>query len=572
MGTIASSARDFERSIRMSISESSALLETRPRSYEPVGTYRGAGSVFSERLNGNIVGDFEIEWDELGKCEIRCRPRNLHPFFSLFIAQDFDLFREIHVKCETGVFHASRCFLDKTEMQLGENGNGSKLVFVTLEAVFSLVTSQIPTLWNAPVLNFLMDLRPALEERSHPLQVSQLFSTVDAPPEDVGSEPARRARRHIVSFPFFGKSAFIEHLPHYEDAKLKLSSGEESLAATSLIAGEIPTDADLSLPGVKAWFPSDAILALTLATGTDVSLGFIELRDHQGCLCQRLHINFINGPYKSGHRSLSDLIHSDYGISGVGALIAGMLALAENKQQVVRRLIDTIATAQSFLQNPEHAFAFIVRGLDGLANSLQLARTNLSDNLSEPEATEVRMILRNAKRAIEKLSKRRDGQVGSANATLLNRIASRTEHADAIEDSFGLSITRVLKHFDLHDQVAIEEFYRTYPRVDGITWNQALNKYRGGVIHRGFLDYSSDVLMDDVVCCTRHLIDIAIRICFRVSGYEGTYNPFNRAAMQRNEVGWVIDGTSIGQFGFNGRIPNLFKTVGLENISLGEER
>jgi hypothetical protein len=130
----------------------------------------------------------------------------------------------------------------------------------------------------------------------------------------------------------------------------------------------------------------------------------------------------------------------------------------------------------------------------------------------------------------------------------------------------------VLKHFDLHDQVAIEEFYRTYPRVDGITWNQALNKYRGGVIHRGFLDYSSDVLMDDVVCCTRHLIDIAIRICFRVSGYEGTYNPFNRAAMQRNEVGWVIDGTSIGQFGFNGRIPNLFKTVGLENISLGEER
>ncbi|QHN03998.1 hypothetical protein FTO74_11905 [Granulicella sp. WH15] len=416
-----------------------------------------------------------------------------------------------------------------------------------------------------------MDLRPGLEEEFHPLQVSRFIQGIRGASIDTETESLGPARRYLVSFPFASRSAFIEHIPTYDEAKQKLRDGEEPMLATSLIAGEIPEGADLSVGGVRIWFPTDAIIALTLATGTEVSLGFVELRASEGSLCQRFHINFINSPYKHGHMAISDVIHSDYRTSGVGPLITSILALAGDSLQVVRRLIDAIETSQSSLRTPEHAFAFIVRGLDGLANSLQLTRTNLSDSLSVQEATEVRAILHHAKRSIQKLAKRGVGKSGSVDATLLNRIASRAEHADAIEDSFGLSITRLLKHFSLQDQEAIEEFYSAEPRLDGLTWNQALNKYRGGVIHRGFLDYSSDVLMDDVVCCTRHLIDVAIRVCFRVIGYEGTYNPFNKSAMQRNDVNWVVDRTSIAQFGFNGRNPKLFKTVGFENISLEGE-
>jgi hypothetical protein len=225
-------------------------------------------------------------------------------------------------------------------------------------------------------------------------------------------------------------------------------------------------------------------------------------------------------------------------------------------------LIDTIETAQTFLQVPDHAFAFIVRGLDGLANSLQLTRTNLADALPSAEATEVKTILRNAKRAILKLTKRRGNSGEKTSSNLLDRIASRAEQAGSIEDSFGLSMTRVLQHFSLRDQEAIEAYYAKDPRADGLTWNQALNKYRGGVIHRGFLDYSTGIVMDDVVCLTRHLLDVAIRVCLKEAGYVGTYNPFNRTAMQQNQIDWVADATSIAQFGFNGRTPKLFKTIG----------
>lgn len=530
--------------------------------YQATGDYVGPGSVFSERLNMPIEGDFQIKWDDSGKCEIKCVPRNLHPLHSLLIAQDFEEFRELRVSTAEGIFYAPRCFLDKTEIRMGESGNGSQLIFVTLAAMFSLVPSKVPVFWNAPVLNFLMDLRPTQNPNPHPIQVSQLFRESDSEASSGDAVASDRIRQRAVTFAFAEKLAFVEHLPRYEEAKRKLQEGDEQISATSMLVGSIPERADLTIDGVKDWFPQDAILALTLATGTQCSLGFIELRDAQGDLCQRLHLNFMNSPYHQGHLTVSDHIHSDYGTSGVGALISGILSLPEERRQTVRMLIDTIETTQTFLQVPDHAFAFIVRGLDGLANSLQLTRTNLTDALPSAEANEVKSILRNAKRAILKLNKRRGNSGGSSSSNLLDRIASRAEQAGSIEDSFGLSLTRVLQHFSLRDQEAIESYYAKDPRADGLTWNQALNKYRGGVIHRGFLDYSTGIVMDDVVCLTRHLLDVAIRVCLKEAGYVGTYNPFNRTAMQQNQIDWVADATSIAQFGFNGRTPKLFKTIG----------
>lgn len=537
-------------------------MSNRPETpYQARGVYRGPGSVFSERLNGTIEGTFEIEWDDLGACQIRCTPRNLHPFAAILIAQDFDQFRDLQMKSEEGIFYARKCFLDKASMNMGESGNGSELTFVTLGAVFATSTAVQPMFWNAPILNFLMDFRTTTDAGTHQLQISSLFRRTDPDPRQDDQDGMRR---RIISFPFAGEPAFLEHVPHYDDVKTQLREGTSPVLVTSLMVGTIPSGADLTVEGVKGWFPTDAILALTLATGTQVSLGFIELRDCGGQLCQRLHLSFINGPYRDGHMTILDPIHSDRGVSGAGALIAAYLSTTEAKLQIVRMLTETIETAQSALQTPDHAFAFIVRGLDGLANSLQLTRTILSKELPAQEAIEVKAILQNARNAIQSISRRLKALPDTKIENVLKRIASRAEQADATEDSFGLSMTRILEYFNLRDQEAIDSFYMQLPRPDGLTWNQALDKYRGGVIHRGFLDYSTGVLMDDVVCCTRHLIDVAIRICLREVGYQGTYNPFNKTAMQRNEIDWVVDDKSIAQFGFNGRTPKLFRTVGFE--------
>jgi hypothetical protein len=529
--------------------------------YQAGGVYRGLGSVFSERLNGTIEGTFEIEWDDLGTCRIRCFPSNMHPFAAILIAQDFDQFRDLQMKSQEGVFYARKCFLDKASMNMGESGNGSELTFVTLGAVFTESSEVHPVFWNAPILNFLMDLRGTTERSTHPLQISSMFCQTD---QDQRQDDQGGTRRRIISFPFAGAPAFLEHVPNYETVKRQLLERTSPVLVTSVMAGSIPGSADLTIDGVTGWFPTDAILALTLATGTQVSLGFIELRDGCGQLCQRLHLSFVNGPYRDAHMTISDPIHNDRSASGAGALITAYLSTSETKLQIVRMLTETIETAQSALQTPDHAFAFIVRGLDGLANSLQLTRTILSKELPEQEAREVKAVLKSARNGIYGISRGLNALPDTKTANVLRRIASRAEQADSTEDSFGLSMTRVLEYFDLHDQEAIDSFYMQLPRSDGLTWNQALDKYRGGVIHRGFLDYSTGVLMDDVVCYTRHLVDIAIRICLKEVGYQGTYNPFNKTAMQRNEVGWVVDDKSIAQFGFSGRTPKLFRTIGFE--------
>ena len=141
------------------------------------------------------------------------------------------------------------------------------------------------------------------------------------------------------------------------------------------------------------------------------------------------------------------------------------------------------------------------------------------------------------------------------------RIADRALSADSTDDKFGLSLGRILSYYKLDDEAAVASFYTKHPRRDGFTWAQALDVYRGGVIHRGFLDYSTGTEIMDVVCCTRHLIDIAIRVCLREIGYGGTYNPMNMAATQQSPLDWVKTDQSIGLFGYNGMIPKMIKYV-----------
>lgn len=531
------------------------------RQYESNGTYVGVGSVFSETLQRTIEGNFRITWDDRGTCDIAVTPINLDFLMTLVIVDEFDRFRDLTVTCRDGKFVAPRCYLNTTSLSAGVNGSNAELGFITLAGSFTPFVAKSGRYWDAPILNFLMNLRAAATDTPHPLQISTLFSDPLASTNVVGV-PDVEARRRVVGFSFAGQPAFVEHLPDYEATEKMLKGGMEPIRATSLIVGSVPSDTDLGIDGIRQWFPADAILALTLATGTRVSLGFVELRDENGELSERFHLSFVHSPYFDGHFTITDPIHSNYAESGTGALMEAFLAAPEATMQRVRLLAETIETAQAALQTPEHAFAFIVRTLDGVANALGLTRRVLSDGLPAPEASEVKAVLVNARNRLQAIARRFRSPSDAPTVNAINRIASRAEQAAATEDSFGLSMSRLLQHYRFDDEAAIAAFYTLYPRLDGLTWAQTLDMYRGGVIHKGFLDYSTGVAMSDVVCYARHLIDMAIRICLREVQYQGTYNPFNMAAMQKSEVDWVTDAGSIGQFGFSGRRPKLMKRVG----------
>jgi hypothetical protein len=386
-------------------------------------------------------------------------------------------------------------------------------------------------------------------------------------PDNLPSDKLTKARfianskNQLVAFAFDGSAAFIEHLVAYDEAKADLKNHRSFNRVTSMMVGNIPSGAGFEPEEVQEWFPADVLFGLTFASGSRIGMGPIELRNQDGHLCARIHLAFTSGRYADGHVTLSDLIHSNVTGSGLGSFLTYLLHASAVSMRRIRLLAAAIDLSQNALETPDHAFAFIVRALDGLANDLQLTRSNLKTELPTAIGDQVGNLLLGASKSIRRLSRGGSLCLDPSAKTALARIADRTLSADSTDDKFGLSLGRILNHYKLDDEAAIASFYAKYPRNDGFCWAQALDFYRGRVIHCGFIDYSAGIEIMDVVCCTRHLIDIAIRVCLRELCYTGTYNPFNMAATQQCPIDWIKTEQDIGLFGYNGMVPKMIKFV-----------
>ncbi|MDR3714446.1 MAG: hypothetical protein P4L51_16665 [Puia sp.] len=532
--------------------------------YSSSGVYEGNGTVFSETLGRTIDGRFLIDWDDLGKLSIRCTPTNIELPDCMRIAEDFDKFHDLRVVTGDGIFRARQCYLNGPTLSFGAQGGSVTLKFSTLACALTASEHSVPSTWNVPITNFLMDLRlrPGTCDR-HPLRI---YPT-PLIPEDFPSDKMSMARlianskNRLVTFEFNGSTAFIEHLAAYDDAEADLKHRRNFNRVTSMMVGNIPSEAGLGPEEVQEWFPSDIFFGLTFASGSRIGMGPIELRTQDGRLYARIHLAFASGRYTDGHMTVSDLVHSDGAGSGLGHFLTCLLQASAVSMRRIRLLAAAIDLSQDALETPDHAFAFIVRALDGLANDLKLARSNLKAELSEIVGNQVRNILLGASKSIRRLSKGGSSCLDPKAQSALARIADRALSADSTDDKFGLSLGRILSHYKLDDEAAITSFYAKHPRSDGFGWTQVLDSYRGGTIHRGFIDYSAGIEIMDVVCCTRHLVDIAIRICLREMGYGGTYNPINMAATQQCPIDWVKTELDIELFGYNGMIPKMIKFV-----------
>ena len=459
----------------------------------------------------------------------------------LRLSDEFDGFRDLRIRTNTGEFVAGKGYLDGLTIQSPER---SSLRFVTLTASFVCAGVE-PALWNAPVLNLLsrfQSQQPIMQHRLRPSQPSTI---------------------PFCQFGFAGSTAFIDYFPDYEEKQERLLNGKSKAEVTCMMVGFVPPSEQYDTESILRWFPSDGFALLSLATGTSVGIGFIEVRNAKGQLHTRVHVSsrpedFVEGPVVVG-----DIPHGLGQQSGLGPLISTALLSSHEAMKKVLHLTDAITAAKSELQTPERAYSTIVRALDGLSNQLQLNRRHLLQELTGNEPDQIRNVLVDAKDGVMQIAKQMElaGAISSAIATV-RRIASRVEQADAIEDSFGLTLPRLLKHYGFQDELAIASCYATRPRYDGLTWPDALNKYRAGVIHKGHIDFSGGVPMADVVSITRHLIDVVTRICLKEIGYLGTYNPFNSAATQTVTADWVTSAQHMELFGLHGKVPSMFKRIG----------
>jgi hypothetical protein len=522
--------------------------------YQEKGIYEGRGTVWSETLRFPINGQFRVTWSDKVGCRVDCFETNLCPPQSLAIFQDFKEFRDLEILCDGGAFRAARCCRANAVEGAGPEDRQADLSFTTLEAEY-IASAEKPRFWAVSLVNFVAEILPFRDIAiPHPLRSGGEMLITD------------RAIPRWIPLSFNGDVAFLEQLPDYERRAQALRNRTETILTTAILAGAIPDSVELDINAVKEWLPVTAADALSLATGISVGIGLIELRNENCALNRRIHIPFQNKDFKPNHTFIADPAHARTGRSAVGVLAQNAIESSAETRRRFRLLVSAIEEAQDVIETPGHAYTYIVRALDGLANIHKVTQTRLADSLPATCAQTTRQILIEARDKLKKEERNYRKSGDTATAGILERIASKAEQADAIEDSFGISLTKLLRIYCLRDEDAMSDFYLKSPRSDGRSWVATLNRYRAGVIHRGYLDYGAETEILDVLWYARHLIDIAARIAMKEVGYDGIYDPFNLSATQQASVDWVTNDLQIKQYGFNGMNPKPFKLIGFESI------
>ena len=516
------------------------------------GVYEGRGRFFSEELQIAVHGTFSVTWDNVGECVIACTLGNVDFITLMTIMGEARGYRDLRVETESGTFVAKEIFQQTAEAAFGvDKAPGLSLRFTTLAAEFVPDISGEPAYWSTPLVNFISQFpRCAGDLEQHPLYCN----TDDPKLHEIDGDLGR-----LIAFTWSGQPAFIKPLPQYEDAKRVLLSGTAEMLPTAFIVGSVPPTKRQELAAVRDWFPIEVLDALSIATGVHVGIGPVEVWTADRQLLRRVHLAVMNRPFAQGHVAIYDQIHGGSPGSGTGPLIESLCSASEEQKQLVRQLVDNLENTQLVLDNSDHAFAYMVRAFDGLANRLGLNRKRLYDEVPQGSVDQIKKALFSARDSIKAIEAtyRDGGQTRIAD--VVARIASRTEQAHCIDDSFGIALSATMVHYGFTDEASISELYSSSPRADGRSWSQVLSKYRTGVIHRGFLDYSANVEILDVFFYTKHLMDVALRVIFKEIGYHGCYNPCNLTATQLSPADQLMTVAGARLFAFDGIEPKLIQ-------------
>ena len=182
--------------------------------------------------------------------------------------------------------------------------------------------------WVLPISNFISDVAPvsppALDY--HPLR----FYWPPNIPEELSDEEKvlaavyAKSKNHMITFEYAEGTGFVEYLPDFSERGGKLVQGAGTTLITAAMVGEVepnPTDNDEEL---ERWLKRpDMLSLLTLASGSEVSAPWIELRDEAGRLVRRIHRALRPTRYFQGHRLIGEKILADGGglLMGAGRLI-----------------------------------------------------------------------------------------------------------------------------------------------------------------------------------------------------------------------------------------------------------
>jgi hypothetical protein len=418
-------------------------------------------------------------------------------------------------------------------------GNSGSATFTPLRSQFDASGKGQPHYWVMPLSDFLsrfISRHPTLDR--HPLRI---YPTPIVP-DGLEGEDAFIAthnanlKNRLITFEFMGSPGFIEALPDYDQRAKNLTEGHERHSITAVMVGEAGTRG-IEQADLEGWF-----------TGTPVGAPWIEFRDASGELVRRVHVKLNLSPFSQGHRPLEEGAHS-----GTGYLLTRYLSSPDRGESYLNVVLKHLFHVARHGQSIEDKFIYLARAFENLCQRYGFKARDLMKSLDPNWQLAVKGILSAAADQIrdEARAAARAGRLDQSRT--LDSIAERTERTPGgKENSFGLAVAELLRHFSLPDADIVDAYYLANPRLDGIpTWSAVLSKYRGTPVHTGFFNISGkEHDADDIWTIETHLHDVLLRIIFKIIGYDGTYQPPVRTMASATPADWVVPGLSARELGY----------------------
>lgn len=429
------------------------------------------------------------------------------------------------VSSPEGTFTATEGIRYGYSLHIGGRDEPPRMTFNPLQSHYDVIGSGKPKYWVMPLTNFLSKFIFQYQPLdNHPLRI---FPT-PAIPEGLTKEEAFAARvnanikNRLIGFELNGSIGFIEPLPDYETRRDNLMEGRERRSITAVMVGEVGSKS-VEYEDLDEWFPFDFLRLLGFTTGTRVGSPWIEFRDADGELVSRFYSKREQSPFARGHRIIEEGIHS-----GQGYLLSRYQSSPDRGKSFLNVTLLHVIHGGTYSQSIEDVTVYLCRALDGLCDHYGFKTQYLLQELDKERQKTVRDSLQKAAHEIRSVARVTAKEGLLEQSRVLEKIAERVRSNAANKDvDFGLAVASLLKHFNLPDADIIDAHYRAKPRPDDIqTWSGVLSHYRGTTMHRGFFDISGKRHdFDDILTINDHLLDILIRIIFKIIGCDGTYQP-----------------------------------------------
>lgn len=423
-----------------------------------------------------------------------------------------------------------------------------RLDFEVVLAEFRQIAHQDLRYWVLPLTNFRSSFRqqhPRLDH--HPLRI---FPTPmipgDLSTKDRGYAAFVAASKNkLIIFESSTGLSFIEPLPDYGARQEELGSNKARVRTTAVLIGDfVPGLDDAENLRNSRFF--DILVLLGFATGIQVGAPWLEFRDSEGLLAGRVHVA-LEAPVNSDGRGAFREIHS--------VNVATLLTQAHTSEMFgssrlfisLRHLI----RAGSHSLTLEDKLAHLFRALDGLCTEFGLnQRMHPKEIVGEDDAKRLKAVLRQARREIDGIS-HQNSQRSETEQKYFDRVIERVASAGLDTQGFGRQVVELLSRFEIHDAVAMQNYYERKPRHDKRSWPEWLSALRGTVMHNAYIDFQNgEASFADVWVTCNHLHDVLIRLTLKMMNYHGNYQPTMMAWAASVPVDWVQHDTPGERLGY----------------------